>query len=64
MLNYVLIIPFIAVQAFAKNLPTLFAGGLLTGIPFGVFSTLVRLSVGNRLGFFRLTFIVGVWVCV
>jgi hypothetical protein len=39
--NYVLIMPFIAVSAFAKNLPMLFAGGLLQGIPFGVFSTLV-----------------------
>jgi len=38
--NYVLIMPFIAVSAFAKNLPMLFAGGFLQGIPFGVFSTL------------------------
>ena len=40
-MNYVLIMPFIAIQAFAKNLGMLFAGGLLVGIPFGVFSTLV-----------------------
>ena len=39
--NYVLICPFIAISAFAQNLPMLFVGGLLQGIPFGVFSTLV-----------------------
>ena len=41
--NYVLIIPFIAISAFSQNLPMLFAGGLLQGLPFGVFSTLVSL---------------------
>lgn len=41
MFNYVLIMPFIAISAFSRNLPMLFVGGLLQGIPFGVFSTLV-----------------------
>ena len=39
--NYILIVPFIAISAFSQNLPMLFAGGLLQGLPFGVFSTLV-----------------------
>ena len=44
MINYALIMPFIAISAFSINLTMLFLGGLLQGVPFGVFSTLVSLS--------------------
>ena len=48
MSNYALVIPFIAIQAFANNLPMLFAGGLLAGIPFGVFSTMVSAALAHH----------------
>lgn len=38
--NYVIIMPFIAINVFAQNKPMLLVGGILTGIPWGLFSTL------------------------
>lgn len=37
MLNYLIITPLIAITTFAQNLEMLLIGGLLCGIPWGVF---------------------------
>lgn len=38
--NYAIIMPFIAINVFAQNKPMLLCGGILCGIPWGLFSTL------------------------